>query len=99
MTDSVPPFAGNINFNAQHSPTGAFMSFTCGHFGSGGGIGVEIGRPADQNLIVGVKSGGRASKSPIVCLPFLRSMGSSGAGAADFLVEQAKDSTSLATSI
>ena len=27
---------GNINFNAQHSPMGAFMSFTCGHFGTRG---------------------------------------------------------------
>jgi hypothetical protein len=59
-----------IDFNAQHSPMGAFMSFTCGHFGAGGGIGMEIGRPADQNLSVGVKHGDRRSVAPIVCLPF-----------------------------
>src|SRR6266480_2391083 len=73
----VPAFPGNINFNAQHAPMGAFMSFTCGHFGSGGGIGLEIGRPANQNVYVGVKKGGRRSPAAIRCLPFLR-----GAGAA-----------------
>src|SRR3954447_20760016 len=77
MSDSVPPFAGNINFNAQHAPVGAFMSFTCGHFGSGGGIGLQVGRPANQNVYVGVKRGGRRSTAAIRCLPFVR-----GAGAA-----------------
>src|SRR5262249_25058538 len=70
---SVPPFAGNINFNAQHSPAGAFMSFTCGHFGTGGGIGVEIGKPASQNLFIGVKQGRRHARGAIRCLPFVRS--------------------------
>jgi hypothetical protein len=64
------PFPGNINFNAQHSPMGAYMSFTCGHFGSGGGVAAEIGKPAGQNLYIGVKEGPRQSTSPIRCLPF-----------------------------
>lgn len=68
----IPPMTGNINFNAQHSPMGAFMSFTCGHFGSGGGIGVEMGKPAGQNLIIGVKRGDRKTKGPVHCLPFCR---------------------------
>src|SRR5438034_720443 len=71
----VPPLAGNINFNAQHAPMGAFMSFTCGHFGSGGGIGLEIGRPANQNIYIGVKEGGRRSPTAIRCLPFLHGFG------------------------
>ena len=71
----VPAFLGNINFNAQHAPVGAFMSFTCGHFGSGGGIGLEIGKPANQNIYVGVKQGGRRSPSAIRCLPFMRGAG------------------------
>ena len=62
----------NINFNAQHSPMGAFMSFTCGQFGAGGGIGVEIGKPAGQNLYIGVKDGDRSSAAPLKCLPFYR---------------------------
>src|SRR4051812_39526052 len=85
---SEKSFVGNINFNAQHAPTGAFMSFTCGHFGSGGGIGVEVGKPADQNLFIGVKSGDRKSPSPVRCLPFLR-MAQQGAGSADYQVEHA----------
>jgi xylan 1,4-beta-xylosidase len=66
------PFGGNINFHAQHSPMGAFMSFTCGHFHTGGGIGAEIGKPAEQNLFIGVKAGPRKSKQPIRCLPFFK---------------------------
>src|SRR5687768_18607321 len=90
---NVPPFHGNINFNAQHSPVGAFMSFTCGHFGSGGGIGVEVGKPANQNLYVGVKYGGRRAVGPIKCLPFVRGAAGSGAftsGAANLHVDQAQ---------
>jgi hypothetical protein len=86
---AVPSFAGNISFNAQHSPAGAFMSFTCGHFGSGGGIGVEIGRPANQNVYVGIKRGDRTSKQPFRCLPFVR-RGSFTSAAASFQVDQAK---------
>src|SRR3954454_6337573 len=81
----VPRFEGNINFNAQHSPMGAFMSFTCGHFGTGGGIGVEIGRPANQNLFIGVKRGDRKSRESIKCLPFARvSNATPPVSAADF---------------
>ena len=72
MPSELPPLKGNINFNAQHSPMGAFMSFTCGHFNTRGGIGIEIGKPAEQNIYVGVKDGDRKSPSPIHCLPFFR---------------------------
>src|SRR5687768_11573999 len=93
MSNVVPPFHGNINFNVQHSACGAFMSFTRGHFGSGGGIGVVIVRPANQNLYVGVKRGDRRAVAPITCLPFVR--GSSGvagftSAAANFQVDQAQ---------
>src|SRR5438552_13941355 len=87
MSDAIPPFHGNINFNAQHSPMGAFMSFTCGHFGSGGGIGVECGRPAEQSIYVGVKRGTKRSAEPIRCLPFVR--GVVGNAAAHYSVEHA----------
>lgn len=85
----LSPFAGNISFNAQHAPMGAFMSFTCGHFGTRGGIGAQIGKPANQDLFVGVKAGGRFDDAPLRCLPFFRQAAGGGAGAADFLVEQA----------
>src|SRR3954468_14827630 len=84
----VPRFEGNINFNAQHSPMGAFMSFTCGHFGTGAGIGVEIGRPANQNLFVGVKRGDRKSRESIKCLPFARTSNAPApVSATDFQVD------------
>src|SRR5688572_9882721 len=85
----VPRFQGNVNFNAQHSPMGAFMSFTCGHFGTGGGIGVEIGKPANQNLFIGVKRGDRKSRETIKCLPFARQAAQGGASAADYQIENA----------
>ena len=86
---SPPPFGGNISFNAQHSPMGAFASFTCGNFGTRGGIGAQIGKPADQDLYIGVKQGGRTDVAPLRCLPFFRNASGGGAGAADFMVEQA----------
>lgn len=89
MKSVVPAFHGNSNFHAQHSPMGAFMSFTCGMFGARGGIGVQVGKPANHDLFIGVKEGGRYTDAPLRCLPFFRTTASGGAGAADFLVEQA----------
>ena len=66
---------------------GAFFSFTCGHFGTGGGLGAQIGKPASQSIFVGVKDGDRFSREPLRCLPFYRD--GSRNSAADFLVEQA----------
>lgn len=45
-----------IAFNAQHSPIGAFASFTLGFFGQNGGIGLELGGPANENILVGMES-------------------------------------------
>jgi hypothetical protein len=83
-----PSICRNPNFHAQHSPMGAFMSFTAGHAGSGGGIGVEIGKPATQNLFVGVKQGGRREKKTLRCLPFLKGF-SGPSAAANYDVEKA----------
>lgn len=68
--NDVPPFHGEISFNAQHAPLGAFFSFTCGHFGTKGGFGLQIGRPGDQDLFIGVKDGDRFSDAPLKVLPF-----------------------------
>jgi hypothetical protein len=70
--ETVPAFQRNFGFNAQHSPMGAFLSFTCGHPTAGGGIGREIGKPAERNIYVGAKRGDRHSIAPIRCLPFIR---------------------------
>ena len=60
----------HLGFNAQHSPMGAFMSFTCGNFGTRGGIGLQIGQPGDQEVFIGFKDGDRYSDATLKCLPF-----------------------------
>jgi xylan 1,4-beta-xylosidase len=45
-----------VFFNAHHSPMGAFASFTLGYKGAKGGLGLELGKPADQNVYIGVES-------------------------------------------
>ena len=43
-------------FNAHHSPIGAFASFTLGYKGNSGGLGLELGRPANQDIYIGLES-------------------------------------------
>lgn len=45
-----------VFYNAQHSPIGAFASFTLGEKGPKGGFGHEIGKPADQNVYIALES-------------------------------------------
>ncbi|MCU6795051.1 glycoside hydrolase family 52 protein [Paenibacillus sp. WQ 127069] len=45
-----------IFFNAHHSPIGAFASFTLGFRGAKGGLGLELGKPADQSVFIGLQS-------------------------------------------
>ena len=44
------------NYNAHHSPIGTFASFTLGFRGAQGGLGLELGGPANQNMFVGFES-------------------------------------------
>jgi len=81
------PLKTQLSFNAQHSPMGAFMSFTCGNFGTRGGIGLQIGQPGDQEVFVGFKDGDRHSSATLKCLPFY--VGAVSRAADAFLVEQA----------
>lgn len=60
----------NIFFNAHHSPIGAFASFTLGYKGAKGGLGLELGQPADQNVCIGLQS---ENKSLYETLPFFAS--------------------------
>ena len=46
----------NIFFNAHHSPIGAFATFTLGHPGASGGFGVELAKPADHDVYIGLES-------------------------------------------
>src|ERR1035441_7597243 len=81
------PLSYHVGFNAQHSPMGAFMSFTCGNFGTRGGIGLQIGQPGDQEVFIGFKDGDRHSDATLKCLPFYTAAVNCAADA--FLVEQA----------
>ena len=76
-----------IGFNAQHSPMGAFMSFTCGNPGTKGGIGLQIGQPADQEVFVGLIDGDRYADAPLQSLPFY--IGAVSKAAEAFTAEQA----------
>ncbi|MEO7719810.1 MAG: glycoside hydrolase family 52 protein [Capsulimonas sp.] len=50
----------NIFYNAHHAPVGAFASFTLGFPGASGGLGLELGRPANQNVYIGAESADRS---------------------------------------
>ena len=58
----------NIFFNAHHSPIGAFSSFTLGYKGAKGGLGLELNKPADQNIFIGLES--RDRQGSFEALPF-----------------------------
>jgi hypothetical protein len=93
ISHKLQPFAGNISFNAQHSPMGAFMSFTCGNFGTCGGVGLQIGQPGNQDVYIGVKDGDRKSDSAPQCLPFYQ--GHARDATAAFLVEAGPEQQNL----
>ncbi len=46
----------NIFYNSQHSPVGAFASFTLGYKGASGGVGIGLSGPACQNVYIGAES-------------------------------------------
>jgi len=45
----------DIFFNAHHSPVGAFASFTLGYPGAKGGLGLELGGPANESVFIGLE--------------------------------------------
>lgn len=46
----------NIFYNAIHAPIGAHSTFTLGCKGRKGGLGIELHKPADQNLCIGLET-------------------------------------------
>src|SRR5579862_1359176 len=64
------PMSDQIFFNAQHSPIGAFASFTVGAKGPRGGLGLELGGPADESIYVGVED--RDTPGLYRALPFFK---------------------------
>ncbi len=65
----------NHFFNAHHSPIGAFASFTLGFPGAKGGVGLELGRSADQKVFIGLETREGGS---FQALPFFTSGGEAG---------------------
>ncbi len=59
-----------IFFNAHHSPVGAFATFTLGYRGPKGGLGLELGKPADENIFIGAE---RRDGRGYEALPFFAS--------------------------
>ncbi len=57
----------NIFFNAHHSPMGSFATFTLGCRGAKGGLGLELSKPADQNVFIGLET---RKKNLFEALPF-----------------------------
>ncbi|MGN7455680.1 glycoside hydrolase family 52 protein [Paenibacillus pasadenensis] len=66
----------NRFYNAHHAPIGAFASFTLGYPGAKGGLGLELGRPADQNVYIGLQS---RDGSRYEALPFYGALGDEAA--------------------
>lgn len=46
----------SVFFNAQHAPMGAFATFTLGHRGAKGGLGIELEAPACEDVLVGYEA-------------------------------------------
>ena len=64
-------FMNAIYYNTQHSPIGAFASFTLGARGAKGGLALELGKPADQNVFIGLEDDGGGT---FTCLPFFNAV-------------------------
>ena len=48
----MPVPLASHDFYAQHSPFGAFASFTLGRYGKRGGFGLELAGPAEQDVYI-----------------------------------------------
>ncbi len=74
----------NPFYNTQHSPVGAFASFTLGALGANGGLGLELAGPAKENFWIGCED---RDSNAIQVLPFFQATGDAEA---QFGVEAAK---------
>jgi hypothetical protein len=84
----------NSFFNAQHSPAGAFASFTLGYPGRAGGLGLELGKPADQNVYIGLQSS--SSPATYKMLPFYEEINSD---ASRFDIESVSNNTEFSVTL
>jgi hypothetical protein len=77
-----------IFFNAHHSPIGAFASLTLGVKGAKGGLGLELGGPADRSVYIGLEE--RDHPGRFRALPFFGE-GNGQEAAEDYDVESLGD--------
>ncbi len=73
----MPQPLPSSDFFAQHSPFGAFASFTVGRQGKKGGFGLELSGPADQDVYVALVRPGESVRA----LPFYAGSDAGGAQA------------------
>lgn len=85
----------NPFFNAHHSPIGAFASFTLGFPGAKGGLGLELGKPAEQNVYIGLEASDDTTSTYYQALPFY---GMATEGAEDWRRYEIEATTKHATS-
>jgi hypothetical protein len=85
----MPQPLPSIDFHAQHSPFGAFASFTLGRHGARGGFGLELPGPAEQDVFVALV---RPDES-VQALPFFVGADNSGPEAYSHEVAGPADAT------
>ena len=83
----IPPLHLPIGFNAHHAALGAYFSFTFGHPLTRGGLAAQSGKPANQDLFIGVKRGQPDSDQPLVCLPYMQTRAGAVSAAAAFAID------------
>jgi xylan 1,4-beta-xylosidase len=73
----MPQRLPSTDFYAQHSPFGAFASFSLGRYGKKGGFGLELGGPAQQDVYIALARPGQ----DVAALPFYAGAQTAGAEA------------------
>ncbi len=61
-----------VFFNAHHSPVGSFATFTLGERGPRGGLGLELGGPANESIFIGLQT---REGEGYEALPFFKNSG------------------------
>jgi len=76
----------SLFYNAHHAPMGAFSTFTLGYPGASGGFGLELEKPAGQNIYIGAEKLEQAGS--FEALPFF---GKSDDKQSDFVMDEQGD--------
>lgn len=85
----MPQRLPSTDFYAQHSPFGAFASFTLGRYGKQGGFGLEMAGPAQQDIYVALARPGQ----DVAAFPFF--VGTQAAGAEAYTGTASQSATTV----